>query len=181
MDAGTTWQLVGGSLELLGLGMAAWGISKTRAAHTGDPSAWTRAVRWIARTRLVRRFRRPRNQVIAPDGIGLSAETAMRVRARLSINDDRWREASTEDKLQLLLSQMRRAEEEIGGIFGDLDRVMQQRDDDEAQRKREQADLEQRLGVRIDNAAAGDLTIATWGVSLAAGGVALSITGLLIG
>ena len=181
MDAGTWWQLAGGCFELVGLGMAAVGISQTRATHTHDPFILIRAARRIARTPPGRRLRRPRNQVIAVDGISLSAETAMRIRARLSISDDRWKEADTDAKLELLLTQLRRAEAEIGGTFGDMDRVVQQHDDDEARRTREQADLEERLGARIDQAATGDLTIATWGVALATFGVGLSIVGLVVG
>lgn len=173
MTSGDWWQLAGGILDALGLLTVALGISNARAKFTNRPSILQKLKNLLVRIAVKLKLRKAK--VVYGTGTARGTSLASgRGGAGLGFH------GSLDERIIRLQEIAQRHEDMISDLYGDLE-------DEKAERKRGDEDAakrlatsEQRLEERISEAAAGALTLETWGVALFILGVAFTTYGGVI-
>jgi hypothetical protein len=176
MSVGSWLQVVGLFFELLGLGTVMLGISEARRAFTSRPSLVGR-VRSVVGRSIRKIFRR--GKVVEIQGAG-TVNIAARLSGRGRVLTD-WERLSPEERFKRLQEAVDRHDD----LLADLDdKIEKEQAEREGQGRRERAEreaLRQTLEGRISEAAAGGLTLQTWGALAFAVGILLSMAGVILG
>lgn len=173
MTSGDWWQLVGGLLEIFGLFTVALGISEARADFTNRPSILQKIKNFLIRVAVKLKLLKPKT-VYASGTVSASASASARGRVGFGF------EGSLDERVLKLQEIAQRHEDMISNLQGDLeDEKAERQQGDQIVVDRLTAS-EQRLEERISEAAAGALTLETWGVTSFILGVAFTTYGSLI-
>lgn len=176
MTAGEWLQVVGGALELLGLGAVMLGISETRRRFTDRPSLVHRASAPIRRG-WARLFRRGKSVTLEIHSAGhATASGSVRLMQIVA-----WDKLTDQEALKRLKEIANRHEEAIDRLADEIATERRERGrEDRAERSERLANKED-LDAEIRLAAAGGLTLETWGAALLALGIILTATGVWVG
>lgn len=173
MTSSDWWQLSGGMLEVLGLFTVALGISDARAKFTNRPSLLQKIRNFLVRVAVKLKLRKPKT-VYASGTATATASGSARGRVGFGF------QGSLDERVKRLQEIAQRHENMISDLQGHLE-------DEKAERKRGDEQVadrlsasERRLEERISEAAAGALTLETWGVALFVLGVACTTYGGLV-
>lgn len=173
MSSSDWWQLAGGILEVLGLFTVALGISDARSRFTNRPSVLQKIRQFLIRIAVSLKLRKPRTVYGSATSTATLSASA---RGRVGFGF----QGSLDERVLRLQEIGQRHEDMISGLQGDLE-------DEKAEREKGDRTVvdrltasEQRLEERISEAAAGALTLETWGVMLFVLGVAFTTYGSLI-
>lgn len=177
MTAGAWLQVIGGALELLGLGTVMLGISETRTRFTDRPSVASRALAAFRRL-WARLFRR--GKTVHLGEVHMGADALLSGSARL-MKIVAWDELTDQEALERLKEIANRHEEAIDRLAGEIETERRERGRDVEAERSERVAAKQDLDAKIRLAAAGGLTLETWGAGLLAVGIILTIIGVWIG
>jgi hypothetical protein len=176
MSAGNWLQVIGGFLELLGLGFVALGITETRRRFTDRPSLVSRAVAPVRRL-WARVFRRGSSVNLEVQSAGhTSTSGSLRLMQTVA-----WDKLTDQEAVERLKEIANRHEEEIDRLAGEIEQERRERQEQDGLLRSALTTLQQDFDSKIRLAAAGGLTLETWGAGLLAVGIILTIAGVWIG
>jgi hypothetical protein len=176
MTAGAWWQVIGGVLEFLGLATVIVGISETRRRFTNRPSLVARLLgptRWLYR-KLFRKGRVVELKAALDGAIGIDSS------ARLKVTRN-WESLSTGEAIKRIQEDINRHEDMLDKLADQMDRERAERIAADTEERSARDGLKHTLESRIADAAAGGLTLETWGAASFALGIVSTVVGVAIG
>jgi len=175
MTAGARWQIVGGALELVGLGLVALGISDTRRRFTNRPP-WFEKLRRPFRT-LYRKLLGKGQFVDLQVGDNLRIGSHASARLRKTTN---WESLSAEEATARVREAINRHEGMLDDLAQKLDTERAERAAADEEEATAREDLRRTLESRIADAAAGGLTLESWGTGAFAFGILFTLIGVVV-